>query len=158
MEFLSPLWNYILPFLVILTILVFVHELGHYYIARRNGVKVETFSIGFGPELFGWNDKHGTRWRFALVPLGGYVKMFGETDKAAEQEATKGPLSAAARAQSFYHKRVGQRAAIVFAGPFVNYVFAVIVLTALFAIGGQSYTPAIVGQVTPDGPAAKAGL
>jgi regulator of sigma E protease len=158
MELLTPLWNYILPFLVILTILVFVHELGHYYIARRNGVKVEAFSIGFGPELFGWNDRHGTRWRFALIPLGGYVKMFGETDKAAEQEALKGPLSAALKAQSFYHKRVGQRAAIVFAGPFVNYAFAIIVLTALFAIGGQTYTPAIVGQLTADGPAAKAGL
>jgi regulator of sigma E protease len=159
MEFVAALWNYILPFLVILTILVFVHELGHYYVARRNGVRVEAFSIGFGPELFGWNDRHGTRWRFALVPLGGFVKMFGETDKAAEEVEAKAPLSAKAlRAESFYHKRVGQRAAIVFAGPFVNYVFAIIVLTALFAIGGQSYTPAIVGQVTPDGPAAKAGL
>ena len=78
MEFLNPLWNYVLPFLVILTILVFVHEMGHYYIARRAGVRVEAFSIGFGPELFGWTDRHGTRWRFAAIPLGRPIRVAGQ--------------------------------------------------------------------------------
>ncbi len=158
MDLLAPPLNYILSFLVILTILVFVHEFGHYYVARRNGVKVETFSIGFGPELFGWHDQRGTRWRFALIPLGGYVKMFGESEKIAVADGGERPLTRQEREVSFHHKKVGQRAAIVFAGPFVNYVFAVVVLTGLFIVAGQSYTPAIVGQLAPDGPAVKAGL
>ena len=156
MEFLTPLWNYVLPFLVILTILVFVHEMGHYYVARRAGVKVEAFSIGFGPEIFGWNDKHGTRWRFAAIPLGGYVKMFGETERLAEEGDR--PLSREEKSVSFHHKRLGQRAAIVFAGPFVNYIFAVLVLGILFATAGQPFSPSIVGPVTPGGAAEKAGL
>ena len=82
MEFLTGIVTYILPFLVVLTVLVFVHELGHYLAARWAGVRVEVFSIGFGPELFGRNDRHGTRWRFSAVPLGGYVKMFGDADAA----------------------------------------------------------------------------
>jgi regulator of sigma E protease len=158
MEFLSPLWNYVIPFLVILTLLVFVHEMGHYYIARRNGVRVETFSIGFGPELFGWHDKRGTRWRFAVIPLGGYVKMFGETGKIVDEAGNERGMSTAERALSFHHKTVWQRAAIVFAGPFINYLFAVVVLAALFAIAGQSYSPPVVGALREDGAAAKAGL
>ncbi|MHA1113413.1 MAG: site-2 protease family protein, partial [Alphaproteobacteria bacterium] len=87
MELLAGIWDYVVPFLIILTVLVFVHEMGHYLIARRNGVRVETFSIGFGPELFGWHDKVGTRWKFSLVPLGGYVKMFGDADAASTPDA-----------------------------------------------------------------------
>ncbi len=158
MEFLNPLWDYVLPFLVILTLLVFVHEMGHYYVARRCGVRVEAFSIGFGPELFGWTDRHGTRWRFAAIPLGGYVKMFGETERVPNEDGTERTLSLEERAHSFQHKRLGQRAAIVFAGPFINYVFAIIVLGILFATAGQSFSPAIIGPVTPGGPAEKAGL
>src|SRR5918994_5600534 len=158
MEFLNPLWNYVLPFLVILTILVFVHEMGHYYVARRAGVKVEAFSIGFGPEIFGWYDKHGTRWRFACIPLGGYVKMFGETERTVADDGSERPLSAAEKSVSFQHKKLRQRAAIVFAGPFVNYVFAVIVLGILFAVAGQAFSPSIIGPVVPGSPAEKAGL
>jgi regulator of sigma E protease len=157
MDFLSPLWNYILPFLVILSILVFVHEWGHYSVARRCGVKVEAFSIGFGPELFGRTDRHGTRWKFCAIPLGGYVKMFGEGETAGEKEGNR-KLTEAEKAVSFHHKRVGQRAAIVFAGPFVNYVFAVIVFAALFATAGQPFTPAVIGALVPGGAAEKAGL
>jgi regulator of sigma E protease len=156
MEFLNPLWNYVLPFFVILTVLVFVHEMGHYYVARRCGVRVEAFSIGFGPELFGWTDKHGTRWRFAALPLGGYVKMFGETERI--DDGAEGALTPAEKAVSFQHKRLGQRGAIVFAGPFVNYLFAILVLGILFATAGQSFTPAIIGTVLSGGPAEKAGL
>jgi regulator of sigma E protease len=158
MEFLTPLWNYVLPFLVILTLLVFVHEMGHYYVARRSGVRIEAFSIGFGPELFGWYDKHGTRWRFAAVPLGGYVKMFGESERVYEEDGTDRPLRADEKKVSFHHKRLGQRAAIVFAGPFVNYLFAILVLGTLFAVAGQTFSPAIVGTVAPGGAADKAGM
>ena len=158
MEFLNPLWNYVLPFLVILTVLVFVHEMGHYYVARRAGVRVEAFSIGFGPELFGWTDKHGTRWRFAAIPLGGYVKMFGEAERELDADGREIGLTPAEKAVSFQHKRLGQRAAIVFAGPFINYLFAILVLGILFATAGQSFSPSIIGSVTAGGPAAKAGL
>src|ERR1044071_8175658 len=157
MGFLAPLWNNILPFLVILSVLVFVHEFGHYWVARRSGVRVEAFSIGFGPELFGWNDKHGTRWRFAAIPLGGYVKMFGEGEKVFEEDGKERPLSREEKAVSYHHKRLGQRAAIVFAGPFVNYVFAVLVLGTLFATAGQPFSPSIVGPVAHEGAADKAG-
>ena len=87
MEFLSGLWTYVIPFLVVLTVLVFVHELGHYWVARRNGVRIETFSIGFGPELFGRTDRAGTRWKISAIPLGGYVKMFGDADAASTPAA-----------------------------------------------------------------------
>ena len=158
MEFLNPLWNYVLPFLVILTVLVFVHEMGHYYVAKRAGVRVEAFSIGFGPELFGWTDKSGTRWRFAAIPLGGYVKMFGESEREVDAEGREIGLTPAEKAVSFQHKRLGQRAAIVFAGPFVNYLFAIFVLGILFATAGQSFSPSVIGSVAPGGAAQKAGL
>jgi len=158
MEFLTPLWNYVLPFLVILTLLVFVHEFGHYYIARRAGVRIEAFSIGFGPELFGWTDKRGTRWRFAGIPLGGYVKMFGESEKTTDADGNERPLTAAEKNVSFHHKRLRQRAGIVFAGPCINYIFAVLVLGILFATAGQAFSPSIIGALAPGGAAAKAGL
>jgi regulator of sigma E protease len=158
MEFLNPLWNYVLPFIVILAILVFVHEMGHYYVARRCGVRIEAFSIGFGPELFGWTDVRGTHWRVAALPLGGYVKMFGERDSMQDAEGNERPLTKQEERLSFQHKRLSQRAAIVFAGPFINYVFAVLVLGILFATAGQSFTPALLGSVVPGGAADKAGL
>src|SRR5262245_62775590 len=124
MSFLTGLWTYIPPFLIALTVLVFVHELGHYWVARRNGVKIEVFSIGFGPELFGWNDKAGTRWKFSAIPLGGYVKFFGDADAASTPGAEVREMTPEERAVSFHHKRLGQRAAIVFAGPAANFLFA----------------------------------
>ncbi len=158
MEFISVLWNYILPFLVLFTLLVFVHELGHYTVARRNGVRVEVFSIGFGPELFGLDDRAGTRWKFCAIPLGGYVKMFGDADAASRPGEAVDRLTPEQRKVSFYHKSVGQRAAIVFAGPAVNYVFAVLILALLFMTAGQRHTPAVVGAVIPGGAAERAGL
>ena len=137
---------YVGVFLVVLTVLVFVHELGHYLIARRNGVKIEVFSIGFGPELFGWWDRAGTRWKFSAIPLGGYVKMFGDSDASFRPAgADVGQLTAAEREVSFHCKRLGQRAAIVAAGPFANFVFAIVVLALLFMTYGQPFTPAEVG-------------
>src|SRR5205809_7003643 len=117
---------YVVVFLVVLTVLVFVHELGHYLIARRNGVKVEVFSIGFGPELFGWYDRAGTRWKFSAIPLGGYVKMFGDMDASSGLALPNlAQMTLAEREASFHCKRLGQRAAIVAAGPVANVVFAI---------------------------------
>src|SRR5829696_6627542 len=148
---------YVGVFLVVLTVLVFVHELGHYLVARRNGVRIEVFLIGFGPELFGWWDRAGTRWKFSAIPLGGYVKMFGDADASSGLPvAGLGQLSAAERDVSFHHKPLGQRAAIVAAGPIANFLFAIVVLALLFMTWGQPFTPAEVGQVVP-GSAAEAG-
>lgn len=148
----------IVIFLVVLTVLVFVHELGHYLVARRNGVRVEVFSIGFGPELFGWNDRTGTRWKFSAVPLGGYVKMFGDVDPMSTPGEHVAAMTAAEREVSFHHKRLGQRAAIVAAGPIANFVFALVVLAGLFATVGQPYTPADVGRVQAGSAAEAAGV
>ncbi len=156
MEIFDFLWNYIIPFLIVLTVLVFVHEMGHYWVARRNGVRVEVFSIGFGPEIFGWDDSAGTRWKFSAIPLGGYVKMFGDTNVASAGSARS--MTAAERAVSFHDKRLWQRAAIVLAGPMANYVFAVLVLAVLFSVFGQPFTPASIGAVQKDSAAAEAGF
>lgn len=158
-EFLNHGLTYIVPFLVILTVLVFVHEFGHYLIARWNGVRVEVFSIGFGPEVFGWWDRAGTRWKFSTIPLGGYVKMFGDSD-ASSGLPTPGlaRLAPAERDVSFHYKRLGQRAAIVAAGPAANFLFAIVVLAILFMTYGQPFTPAEVGQVQPGSAAEQGGI
>jgi regulator of sigma E protease len=150
---------YVGVFLVVLTVLVFVHELGHYLIARYNGVKIEVFSIGFGPELFGWWDRAGTRWKFSTIPLGGYVKMYGDSDATSGLPvANIGRLTAEEREMSFHCKRLGQRAAIVAGGPFANFAFAIVALALLFMTYGQPFTPAEVGQVLPGSAAAAGGI
>ncbi len=158
MEYIASVSNWILPFLVLLTILVFVHEMGHYLVARRCGVRIEVFSIGFGPEICGWNDRHGTRWRFSAIPIGGYVKMFGEQPGGSGRDGEAPALSAAELAVSFSTKTLGQRAAIVFAGPFANFVFAIIVLAGMFMAVGQPFTPADISEVMPGSAAERAGL
>ncbi|NBC32978.1 MAG: RIP metalloprotease RseP [Alphaproteobacteria bacterium] len=158
MDILSPLTDYIIPFLVVLGVLVFVHEWGHYWVARRNGVKIDVFSIGFGPEIFGWNDKAGTRWKVSALPLGGYVKMFGDADAASTPDNAMGPLTAEEKAQAFQHKRLGQRAAIVAAGPAANFLFAVVVLAGLFMTAGHPFPAATVGDVMAGSAAERAGL
>jgi regulator of sigma E protease len=150
---------YVGVFLLVLTVLVFVHELGHYLIARYNGVKIEVFSIGFGPELFGWWDRSGTRWKFSTIPLGGYVKMYGDSDASSGLPvANIGRLTPEEREVSFHYKRLGQRAAIVAGGPFANFAFAIVALALLFMTYGQPFTPAEVGQVMPDSAAAAGGI
>jgi regulator of sigma E protease len=122
-------------------------------------VKIEVFSIGFGPELFGWWDRSGTRWKFSTIPLGGYVKMFGDSDASSGLPvANLGRLSPEEREVSFHCKRLGQRAAIVAGGPFANFVFAIVALALLFMTYGQPFTPAEVGQVLPDSAAAAGGI
>ncbi len=145
---------YLPAFLVLLTILVFVHEFGHYWIARRCGVRVEVFSIGFGSEVFGWTDRAKTRWKFSAIPLGGYIRMFGE----GPYSAGGAPISEADKAQSFAHKSLMRRAAIVFAGPAANLIFAVLVLTLLFMIKGQVERPTDITALTPGSAAEAAGL
>lgn len=158
MGFLTGSLGYIVPFLIVLTILVFVHELGHYLVARWNKVRIEVFSIGFGPELFGWTDRAGTRWKVSVLPLGGYVKMFGEGDLNQSEPHAGAELTAAERAVSFKHKRLPQRAAVVIAGPAANFIFAIVAFAAVFATIGQSVTQPVVGQIMPGSAAAAAGL
>jgi len=149
---------YIAVFLVVLTVLVFVHEFGHYWVARRNGVRVEVFSIGFGPELFGFTDHAQTRWKISAVPLGGYVKMFGDANEASVPGVGVTSMSPAEREVSFHHKRVGQRAAVVAAGPIANFLFAVLVMAGLFLFEGHPFPPAVVGAVEPASAAERAGF
>ncbi|HYC04853.1 MAG TPA: RIP metalloprotease RseP [Azospirillaceae bacterium] len=158
MEAFSFLWNYGVMFLVVLTVLVFVHELGHYLAARRCGIRVDVFSIGFGPEIWGFNDSRGTRWKFSAIPLGGYVKMFGDSDAASRPDGSVREMSDEERAVSFHHKRLGQRAFVVAAGPAANFAFAIVALALLFTLYGQPYTPPVVNRVYPDGAAASAGM
>lgn len=154
----SLLFGYIVPFLVILTVLVFVHEMGHFWVARRCGVRVEVFSVGFGPELFGWNDRHGTRWRFSAIPLGGYVRMFGDAGAASNPARGLDTMSAEDRAHSFHHKPLAQRAAVVAAGPAANFLLAIVLGAALFMTAGRPFTPPEVGMVVPDSAAEAADL
>ncbi|MFM8992356.1 MAG: site-2 protease family protein, partial [Alphaproteobacteria bacterium] len=132
MELISNLHVYVVPFLLVLTILVFVHELGHFWVARRAGVRVEVFSVGFGPEILGWNDRHGTRWKIAWLPLGGYVKMHGDADESsATDHAAVAAMSPEERSTAFPHKSLAWRAAIVAAGPAANFIFAILVFALL---------------------------
>jgi regulator of sigma E protease len=151
-------FEHVVSFLVLLTVLVFVHELGHYLVARWNGVRVEIFSIGFGPELFGWNDRAGTRWKFSTVPLGGYVKMYGDADPTSMPGEHLPTMTAAQQAVSFHHKRLGQRAAVVAAGPIANFILAVVILTGIIAIRGEQFLPPEVGQLVSGGAAEAAGV
>ena len=151
--------NYLLPFVVALTILVFIHELGHYLPARRYGVKIDVFSIGFGPELFGYTDKAGTRWKFSLIPLGGYVKMFGDANAASApaSDALKG-MSKGDFEKTLHSKSALQRMVISFGGPFANFLFAIIAMIFLFAIKGHPVIPSKVMHVKADTVAAEIGL
>jgi len=157
MAFLANFWNYGIVFVLILTVVVFVHEMGHYLVARRNGVRIEVFSVGFGRELFGWTDKVGTRWRVSLLPLGGYVRMFGDADEASVTVEDR-PMSEEEKAVAFRHKRVAQRAAIVVAGPAANFLFAIIALAIMFMVLGQPVTEPVIGEVQPGSAALDAGL
>jgi regulator of sigma E protease len=151
--------GYIIPFLFVLTIVVFFHELGHFLVARWNGVKVLTFSLGFGPELVGFNDRHGTRWKISAIPLGGYVKFFGDESEASTPSSVAlSTMTAEEREGSFHHKRVGQRAAIVAAGPIANFILAIVIFTCLFTFFGKPSTTAQVDTVQTGSAAAAAGF
>ncbi|MCK6418526.1 MAG: RIP metalloprotease RseP [Alphaproteobacteria bacterium] len=160
-------WIYGGSFLLVLGILVFVHEWGHYIVARLCGIRVETFSIGFGHEIFGFNDRHGTRWKISLVPLGGYVKLFGDVDPASfkktdkvkdTQQSAPRPMTAAEKQQAFFAKPVWQRTLVVFAGPAINYIFAIVLLAGLFMAYGQPVTPPVAAAIVKGSSADKAGF
>ncbi len=162
---LSVIWIWVVPFLikaiaflVVLTILVFVHELGHYWVARRNGVRVEVFSIGFGKELWGWTDRLGTRWKLSLIPVGGYVKFFGEQSPGETVPEALAAMTPEDRAVAFHAKSVGRRFAIVAAGPLANLLFAFVLLVGLFVTVGQPYSPPEVMSVVADSAAEEAGF
>lgn len=161
----SNVWLYGGTLLLVLSVLVFVHEFGHYFVARLCGVRVETFSIGFGKELFGRTDSHGTRWKFSLIPLGGYVKMFGDTDPASAGHADGvqdgeevRPYTKAEKDEAFFSKSVGKRAAIVFAGPAINFIFAIILLAGLYGFYGQPVTAPMASGIMVGSAADKAGF
>jgi regulator of sigma E protease len=151
--------GYVVPFLFVLTIVVFFHELGHFLVGRWAGVRVLTFSLGFGPELFGFNDRHGTRWKISAIPLGGYVKFFGdETEASTPSAETLAHMTPEERAVSFHHKKVGPRAAIVAAGPIANFLLAIVIFAAMFTFFGKPNTSARVDKVEANSAAAAAGF
>jgi regulator of sigma E protease len=160
MSFLSILglpFGYFLPFIVALTIIVFIHELGHFLVARWCGIKVETFSVGFGKEIVGWNDRHGTHWKICWLPFGGYVKFEGDANAASMPQSA--PENDAARtAGNFHGKKVWQRALVVFAGPFANFLLAIAIFTVVFAVIGVPMNEPRVEKVLPGSAAEKAGI
>jgi regulator of sigma E protease len=148
----------VLGFLAALTPIVFVHELGHFLVARACGVRVDVFSIGFGRELVGWNDRYGTRWKISALPLGGYVKFFGDASAASTQSDELAGMPAAERSQTLHGKPVWQRSLVVVAGPVANFIFAILVFALLFMMFGQANTPPVIGKVRDGGAAQEAGL
>jgi len=151
--------GWIVPFLFGLSVVVFFHELGHFLVARYCGVRVLVFSVGFGPELLGLTDRYGTRWKIAAIPLGGYVKFFGDDNAASvPNEAVVAGMSPNERRSSFFHQTVGRRAAVVAAGPIANFILAIVIFGAIFAVYGKQTSTARVDAVLPDSPAAAAGI
>ncbi|MEP4033282.1 RIP metalloprotease RseP [Roseibium polysiphoniae] len=163
MELISSAYDliigYIVPFLFVLTIVVFFHELGHFLVARWCGVNVDAFSVGFGREIFGWNDSKGTRWKLSMIPLGGYVKFAGDENAASVPDRERvAAMSEAERAGAFVAKPVWQRAAVVAAGPIANFILAVVIFAAIFIAFGKIVTSPVVETVQPGSAAEVGGL
>ena len=154
------LTSFIIPFVILLTVVVFIHEYGHYYFAKKYGVGVTDFSIGFGKELFGFNDKSGTRWKFCAIPLGGYVKFFGDRNvfSQAEQEELLKKYNEEDRKKLFVVKPLYQRSLIVAAGPFANFLLAIVIFAFIYMFAGKDFTPAQIQEVQPESPAFVAGI
>ena len=152
--------SYILPFIVLILVVVFIHEYGHYYFAKRYGVAVTDFSVGFGKEIFGWNDKSGTRWKICWIPLGGYVKFFGDRNvfSQADQDKIIKQYSEEDRKKLFVLKPLYQRALIVFGGPLANFLLALVIFFSIYTFVGKDFTPAVINEVQKDSPAMMGGL
>jgi regulator of sigma E protease len=152
--------SYILPFIALIVVVVFIHEYGHYYFAKRFGVGVTDFSIGFGKEMFGWNDKSGTRWKVCVIPLGGYVKFFGDRNvySQADNEKIINEYSKEDQDKLFVLKPLYQRALIVFGGPLANFLLAILIFFSVYTFAGKDFTPAVINEVQKDSPAMVAGL
>ncbi len=152
--------SYILPFIALIVVVVFIHEYGHYYFAKRFGVGVTDFSIGFGKEMFGWNDKSGTRWKVCVIPLGGYVKFFGDRNVYSQADNDKiiKEYSKEDQDKLFVLKPLYQRALIVFGGPLANFLLAILIFFSVYSFVGKDFTPAVINEVQKDSPAMVAGL
>ena len=152
--------SFIIPFIILLTVVVFIHEYGHYYFAKRYGVGVTDFSIGFGKELFGFNDKSGTRWKFCIIPLGGYVKFFGDRNvfSQAEQKELLKQYKKEDQDKLFVTKSLYQRSLVVVAGPLANFVLAILIFSFIYMFAGKDFTPAQIQEVQKDGPAYSSGI
>ena len=162
MSILTHIWSlagYIVPFLFVLSLVVFFHELGHFLIGRWCGVKVDAFSIGFGPEIFGFDDRYGTHWRVAALPLGGYVKFHGDANGASmTDEAAAAAMPPQERAVSFFAQKVWKRAAIVAAGPIANFLLAIVIFTGIFYVNGRAILLPMVDSVAAGSAAEAAGF
>ena len=152
--------SYILPFIVLILIVVFIHEYGHYYFAKKYGVGVTDFSIGFGKEIFGWNDKSGTRWKICWIPLGGYVKFFGDRNvySQVDHKEILEKYSKEEQQKLFTLKPLYQRAIIVFGGPLANFLLALVIFFSIYTFVGKDFTPAVINEVQKDSPAMVGGL
>ena len=153
-----PLWFILIAFVCTIGPLVFFHEFGHYIVGRLFGVGAETFSIGFGREIVGWTDRRGTRWKIALLPLGGFVRFVGDMNPASAPDVTGVDVPSELRDKSFHHKPVWQRFLIVLAGPMANFILAIAIFAAFFAILGFPQTPSTIYALAPGGAAERAGL
>ncbi len=156
----SFILSYLIPFLILIMIVVFIHEYGHYYFAKKYGVGVTDFSIGFGKEIFGWNDKSGTRWKLCWIPLGGYVKFFGDRNvfSQADQEELIKQYDDKDRKKLFVLKPLYQRVLIVFGGPLANFILALVIFFSIYTFIGKDFTPAVINEVQKDSPAMIGGL
>ena len=154
------MFDFILPFIALILVVVFIHEYGHYYFAKRYGVGVTDFSIGFGQEIFGWNDKSGTRWKICWIPLGGYVKFFGDRNvfSQADQEKLIKKYNEEDRKKLFVLKPLYQRVLIVFGGPLANFLLALVIFFSIYTFIGKDFTPAVINEVQSDSPAMVGGL
>ena len=152
--------SYILPFIVLILIVVFIHEYGHYYFAKKYGVGVTDFSIGLGQEIFGWNDKSGTRWKICWIPLGGYVKFFGDRNvySQADHKEILEKYSEEDQKKLFTLKPLYQRSLIVFGGPLANFLLALVIFFSIYTFVGKDFTPAVINEVQKDSPAMSGGL
>tara|TARA_B110001454_G_scaffold168364_1_gene158481 strand:- start:3042 stop:4151 length:1110 start_codon:yes stop_codon:yes gene_type:complete len=150
----------IIPFLVLILVVVFIHEYGHYYFAKKYGVGITDFSIGFGKEIFGWNDKSGTRWKICWIPLGGYVKFFGDRNvySQTDQEKIINQYSKDDQKKLFVLKPLYQRALVVLAGPLANFLLAIVIFFSIYTFSGKDFTPAMINEVQKNSPAMIAGL
>ncbi len=152
--------SYIVPFIILILIVVFIHEYGHYYFAKKYGVGVTDFSIGFGQEIFGWNDKSGTRWKICWIPLGGYVKFFGDRNvySQADHREILEKYNEEEQKKLFILKPLYQRTLIVFGGPLANFLLALVIFFSIYTFVGKDFTPAVINEVQKDSPAMIGGL
>ncbi len=154
------MFNFIIPFMILILVVVFIHEYGHYYFAKKYGVSVTDFSIGFGKEIFGWNDKSGTRWKICWIPLGGYVKFFGDRNvfSQADQEELLKNYKKEDQEKLFVTKPLYQRSLIVAGGPVANFILAIFIFLFIYMFVGKDFTPAVIDEVQKDSPAEIAGM